>query len=296
MSDFIGQQIGQYQVISLLGRGGMATVYRARQPSMGREVALKAIKAEFMGETEFMDRFQQEVKTVAALGHPHILKVFDYGEVNGSPYLVMELLNGGSLADLLRNGPPPRPIAIRMADQIGSALDYAHRRGIVHRDLKPQNVLLDEDRNAFLTDFGIAKLLNQTKRMTSTGTIMGTPAYMSPEQWQGKAIDSRSDVYAFGIMLFELVAGRVPFDSDTPFALMHKHVNEPPPLLSDSTTGVSPAVDAVITRALAKDPANRFATAGELSEAFAQTLSASDSAPMVSRGRMEPTYSAPRRP
>ncbi|MCS6870116.1 MAG: serine/threonine protein kinase, partial [Anaerolineae bacterium] len=170
MANLIGQTLGQYQITALLGKGGMATVYRARQASINRDVAIKVIKPDLIESEEFKIRFNREAQVIAALSHPHILKVFDYGQHGDLVYLVMELLSGGSLADLLRRGTRLELTEVtRLLDQIASALDYAHRRAIVHRDLKPQNVLLDEERNAFLTDFGIAKLLSETSALTQSG-------------------------------------------------------------------------------------------------------------------------------
>jgi serine/threonine protein kinase len=198
MADLIGQQLGQYEITALLGEGGMAVVYRARQTTVKRDVAIKVIKHGLVDKGDFVRRFEREAQTVASLSHPFILKVFDYGQQGDSVYLVMELLTGGSLAGLIRRGPLSLDMTSRMFDQVASALDYAHRRGIIHRDLKPQNVLLDDEGNAHLTDFGIAKILSETTALTQSGMAMGTPSYMPPEQWQGRALDARADVYALG--------------------------------------------------------------------------------------------------
>jgi serine/threonine-protein kinase len=197
MANLIGQRFGQYDIISLLGKGGMASVYRARQISVDRDVAIKVMKSDLIADDPgFLTRFEREAKTVAALSQAHILKVFDYGQQGDTVYLVMELLTGGSLSSLIRRGPLAVDHAAQILDQITGALDYAHRRGIVHRDLKPANVLLDEGGDAFLTDFGIAKLLRETTALTQSGVAMGTPAYMAPEQWRGTGLDARADIYA----------------------------------------------------------------------------------------------------
>jgi hypothetical protein len=273
MSSLIGQRLGQYEITALLGKGGMATVYRATQTSMGRDVAIKVIKPDLAEVGDFVTRFEREARTVASLSHPYILKVFDYGHEGELVYLVMELLKGGSLADQIRRGAFTPAETLRALDQIGSALDYAHELGIIHRDLKPQNVLLDGKGNAHLTDFGIAKILSATVALTQSGTAMGTPAYMSPEQWQGLPLDSRADIYALGVMLYEMLTGRLPFDAETPFSMMHMHVNQPPPSVRDRRADLPPAVEQVIQRALAKNREDRFASAGELVEAFRTALS-----------------------
>ncbi|HVO44619.1 MAG TPA: protein kinase, partial [Aggregatilineales bacterium] len=272
MSDLIGQHLGGYEIVALLGRGGMATVYRAHQTSIGRDVAVKVIKPELSGAQDFVVRFEREARTIAAMSHPHILKVFEYGRSGDLAYLVMELLRGGSLAELIAKGPLPMAMTSRVLDQIASALDYAHGLGIIHRDLKPQNVLLDDQQNAFLTDFGIAKILSATV-MTRTGTAMGTPAYMSPEQWQGQSLDARSDIYALGIMLYEMLTGRLPFNADTPFSLMHMHIYQSPSPVRSVRPDLPAGIEPVLQKALAKDREDRYTSAGALAEAFKAALS-----------------------
>ncbi len=230
MADLIGQHLGQYEIIGLLGEGGMAAVYRARQTTMQRNVAIKVIELKLARNPDFVRRFELEAQTVASLSQAHILKVFDYGQQGDVIYLVMELLQG-SLADLIRKGPLPLATTLTLLDQVGSALDYAHQKGIIHRDLKPQNILLDETSSAFLTDFGLAKLLNSDSALTQSGMAMGTPPYMAPEQWTGKPVDARTDIYALGVLAYEMLSGRLPFNADTPFQLMHMHVYELPPTI-----------------------------------------------------------------
>ncbi len=269
MSDLIGATIGNYEITGVIGAGGMATVYSARQKNIRRDVAVKVVKSGVGDAAIMLQRFEREVNTVGALTHPNILKVFDYGEVQGVIYLVMEWQKGGSLAALIKAQTRlDFPLINRLFSQIADALDYAHERGIVHRDLKPQNILIDERGNAILTDFGIAKVSAEMMSLTQTGTAMGTPAYMSPEQWRGETLDARSDVYALGIVLYEMITGSVPFTADTPYAMMHMHVFNPPPSPRLLRPDVPKDVDPVLQMALAKERDGRFNTAGEMAEAL----------------------------
>ncbi len=272
MSSLIGQTLGQYEVVALLGKGGMATVYRATQTSIGRDVAVKVIKPDLVESSGFIDRFKREASTIASLSHPHILKVFDYGHHGEVVYLVMELLKGGSLADRIKQGPLSLPDIEQVLTQVGSALDYAHLRGIIHRDLKPQNVLLDELGNAHLTDFGIAKLLDATTALTQSGAAIGTPAYMPPEQWRGEAVDARSDIYAFGVMLFEMLTGQLPYRAETPYAFMHQHLNQSLPSVRSLRPDLPPSLEAVLNKTLAKNPDERYGSADQVVNAFRNSV------------------------
>jgi len=267
--------IGRYEVVEQLGRGGMATVYRARDPRFEREVAIKLLPREFMHDPNFKARFVREAQTVARLEHPAIVPVHDFGEHEGQLYLVMRHMSGGSLADLIEHGALSVEQAGAVVLRVAAALDYAHARGVIHRDLKPGNVLFDDTGHAYLADFGIARLVEATLELTKSGVYIGTPAYMSPEQVRGDLeLDGRSDVYALGIILFEMLTGKQPYTADTPTKLMMKHVLEPVPHLRDLDPAQLSAADQIVAQAMAKDREQRFASPAELAEAFVVLLGA----------------------
>lgn len=282
-SDLTGRTLGQYDLLEVIGRGGMATVYRGYQRSVGREVAVKVLSPDLAQDERLLARFEREAHIIARLDHPHILTVHDFGRQGSILYLVMRLMTGGSLLDELQaqRGPLPLERTLLLARQIASALDYAHGKGVVHRDLKPSNVLLDDEGNASLTDFGIAKMVQggATTGLTAANTMMGTPIYMAPEQWRAEPVDARTDVYAFGIMVYWMLAGQVPFDGDTPPALMYQHLNEPPPTLLRLNPMVGAPVDAVLRRALAKHAEERFASAGAFVGALERAMGRPGSVP-----------------
>jgi serine/threonine protein kinase/ligand-binding sensor domain-containing protein len=268
-----GQMLGPYHIISQIGQGGMAVVYKAHHAAMDRYVAIKVLPQQMAENPEFMGRFQQEARTISRLEHPHILPVYDHGESHGIAYLVMRYLDAGTLRDRIARGSLPLDEVDRLFSQLADALDYAHSRGVIHRDLKPSNALMDERGNLFLTDFGIAKLLESDPHFTSTGALIGTPAYMSPEQAQAQKVDQRTDIYSLGIILYEMITGRVPYDAETPLAVILKHINEPLPLPSVVKPGISPSIERVILRALEKNPADRYATVSEFLQAWKRALS-----------------------
>jgi serine/threonine protein kinase len=268
MSTLIGQRLGQYEITDLLGEGGVALVYRAHQLSTSREVAVKVTRPELIQRSELAQRFEREVQTIAALSHPHILKVFDYGIHENMIYLVTEFLTGGSLDSLIERGPLTLDRTCQIIEQIASALDHAHQRGIIHRDVKPQNVMLDEEGNAFLADFGMVKLLWESKALTQAGNVMGTPAYMAPEQWRGEALDGRADVYGLGVLVFKMLTGQLPFRTKHRLDMMNFHLQEPPPSARNLNPALPPEVDQVIMRALAKDRRGRFESASKMAAAL----------------------------
>lgn len=271
----IGQTIGNYRIISRLGRGGMATVYRARQVSMSRDVAIKIMSSDLAEDPQYEARFAREAEVIANLQHPRVLPVHDFGRDGDHFYLVMRLIEGESLYQRLLRGPLTLAQATRYVAQIAEALDYAHSQGVIHRDLKPNNILIDALDNLYLMDFGLAKLLAATQSLTQTGTVIGTPAYMAPEQWRGEPVDARTDIYALGVILYEMLVGHPPFESDTPFTLMYKHVNDPPPAPREQRPDLPEAIEAVILTALAKSPLDRYPSAGALASDLVRAAQAS---------------------
>lgn len=268
MDELIGQRLGWYEVETRLGSGGMATVYKAYQPSVGRYVAIKVLPRQDSREYQiFSTRFMQEAQLVARLEHPHILPVYDFGETNQYLYLVMRLVQAGTLWDRFHGQPFPLDDVQQIIVQIGDALDYAHSRGIIHRDIKPKNILMDGRDNALLTDFGIAKDLQTNLRLTLRGTTLGTPTYMSPEQILGQPLDGRSDIYALGVILFQLTTGRLPFEGETPHAISNQHLYANLPSVKTFNANLPQTVDEIVAKTLAKQPADRYRTAGEMVQA-----------------------------
>lgn len=238
-------------------------MFKAYQPSLDRYVALKVLPAHLIEHPGFSERFRREARAVAKLEHPHILPVHDYGQEGDLTYIAMRFVEGGTLKDLLGE-PLALPLIVELVGQIAQALDYAHEHGVIHRDVKPSNVLMDEGNWTLLTDFGVARIVEATQELTGPGVGVGTPTYMSPEQGQGKQVDRRSDVYSLGVMLYEMVTGVVPFEAETPLAIVWKHVNEPLPLPSSIVRGIPEAVELVVLKAMAKNQDDRFQSAGEL--------------------------------
>ncbi|HKC83343.1 MAG TPA: HD domain-containing phosphohydrolase [bacterium] len=255
-----GATLGSYKIIERVGRGGMASVYRAYHPALDRYVAIKALPDFFADDPLYRERFQQEARSVARLRHPNILEIYDFGYEDGLAYLVLELVEGGTLADRLG-----RPLELRDAvsilDQLAGALDYAHREGILHRDIKPSNILLHVDGTPVLADFGLAKMAGSMQRLTSSGTVMGTPEYMSPEQAADEPLTASSDLYSFAIVAYEMLTGRVPFQADTPAATLLSHVTKQMPPTRELRGELSAHVQGVLQRALAKRPEERYPSA-----------------------------------
>lgn len=282
------QAINRYQIMSEIGRGGMATVYRAHDPHFKRDVAIKVLPQQFIHDHMFRTRFAREAEAIAALEHPAIVPVYDFGEENGLLYLVMRLMMGGTLAGQIEQGPLSITDTITILDRISSALDRAHAQGIIHRDLKPGNILFDNYGDAFLSDFGIARLAGMGATLTGSALI-GTPAYMSPEQIQGSHIDGRADIYALGIILFEMLTGQKPYHADTPAMLLVKKMTEPVPRILQIKPDLPAGCETIITQAMAKEPAGRFAKASEMAQALSLTVADSSLPPLTPTPVRAPT-------
>ncbi|HNB41161.1 MAG TPA: serine/threonine-protein kinase [Anaerolineales bacterium] len=261
------EKIGRYEVKSELGRGGMATVYRAVDPNSGREVAVKVLPREMMHDPQFRERFEREIKMIASLEHPAIVPVYDVGDIDGQPYFVMRFMTGGSLSDLIEKGSIPIDETAKIIEKIAQGLAYAHRKGVIHRDLKPDNILFNDDGEPFISDFGVAKLSESSSNLTGSGVI-GTPAYMSPEQAQGNEIDQRSDVYGLGVIVYQMLSGHQPYSADTPMGVVVKHITEPVPEILKVLPNLPEDVDAIIKTAMAKDKTQRYANTIELAKAL----------------------------
>ena len=281
MPDWIGKTIGRVRIEKYLARGGMAEVYLGSHLTLERPVAVKVLHSYVEEDPDLLNRFQREARVVAGLRHPNIVQIFDFDTVDGHPYIVMEYLSGPTLATYLRNlheqnqRIPPHQVA-RLLKGLTSALDYAHELGVIHRDIKPGNIVLHskaseipidapltKDVDAVLTDFGLVRITNAASQ-TATGRISGTPSYMAPEQARGDKTDHRTDIYSLGVVLYELLAGRVPFESDSTLSIIYKHINEPPPHIP----GITPAVQSVIDRALVKDPDGRYQSSRDMAVDF----------------------------
>jgi serine/threonine-protein kinase len=262
-------KFGRYELKHELGRGGMATVFRAYDPRFERDVAIKVLPPEFLHDPNFRLRFEREARTIATLEHSAIIPVYDFGEEANQPYLVMRYLSGGTMSDRLKKGPLPLAEVQRIINIISPGLDEAHRRGIIHRDLKPDNILFDQYNEPYIADFGIAKLSAGSAGLTSSNVVIGTPAYMSPEQARGETeLDGRSDIYTLGVILFEMLTAKLPYNAATPVGLLMQHITEPPPDILKITPGLPPHYRTVIYRAMAKQPNDRYPTAVSLAQAL----------------------------
>jgi serine/threonine protein kinase/tetratricopeptide (TPR) repeat protein len=267
MQDLIGKTLNGYQIVEQIGKGGMATVYRAYQPSLDRDVAVKVLPPYYAEQDEtFLERFKREARAIAKLRHQNILMVMDFGQQDDLSFIVMEYVDAGTLKDRM-DKPMTLKDILNLVKQIASALDYAHEQGVVHRDVKPSNILMPKPDWALLTDFGLAKMVGGTF-MTQSGLTVGTPAYMSPEQGGGHKVDHRTDIYSLGVMLYELVVGEVPYTAETPMAVVVKHIVDPLPMPRAKNPNVPEALQRVILKALSKTPDDRYQSAGEIAAAM----------------------------
>ena len=295
MPEWIGKTIGKVRIEKYLARGGMAEVYLGTHLTLERPVAVKVLHSFIEEDPDLLSRFQREAKVVAGLRHPNIVQIFDFDTADGHPYIVMEYLRGPSLALYLRalherNERIPVQQVARLLKSLASALDYAHEQDVIHRDIKPGNIILHsktneipldgmltKDVDAVLTDFGLVRIAHSATQ-TASGMVSGTPAYMSPEQARGDKVDARADIYSLGVVLYEMLAGRVPFEGDSTIAVIYKHINEPPPPIE----GIAPSVQAVINRALAKEPDQRYQTALDMTADFYQAIGLNSEAETIS--------------
>lgn len=267
----IGESVGPYRILEQLGQGGMATVFKAYHAALDRHVALKVLHPAFMEDPNFLARFQREARLVAKLEHPYIVPVYDYAEHERRPYLVMKFIEGETLKARLGRGPLTSQEIADVVDVVGAALTYAHTQGVLHRDIKPSNVLIATDGQIYLADFGLARIAQAGESTLSSDVVMGTPQYISPEQAMGKKdLNEGTDIYSFGIMLYEMVVGQVPFSADTPFSIIHDHIYSPLPLPRAINKNVPESVERVLLKALAKERGDRFADVGSMVSAFKQ--------------------------
>jgi len=286
--DLKGKKLGQYQIIEELGRGGMAVVYKAYQPSLNRYVAIKVLPPQFAFDEEFVQRFLREARSAAALHHPNIMTIHDVSQQDGYYFIVMEYVEGKTLDQVVADsGRLPLPRIQRIIAQVVNALEHAHQRGLIHRDIKPTNIMVDEERNDHVTlmDFGLVRAAEDSG-LTKTGTIVGTPEYMSPEQAEGEDIDHRTDIYSLGVVLYKMLTGRVPFSKSTPHAVLIAHMTQEPPSISSISPGLPAPIEAVVRKALAKDRDKRYARANDMARDLG----------MAARGEMPPGLKRSTRP
>src|SRR5581483_1878448 len=283
----------RYELEELVGTGGMSSVFRAHDRLLDRKVALKVLHQQYSDDDEYVERFRREARSVAALSHPNIVTVIDRGEHEGRQFIVFEYVEGENLKRLIeRRGPAPVETALELGMQIARGLSFAHQQGLVHRDVKPQNVLLNGDGRAKVTDFGIARSLDVQHGMTQTGTVLGTSDYIAPEQAQGQRVDEHTDVYSLGVVLYELLTSEVPFPGENFVAVAMRHINEPPPPIRDKRPDVPPRVEAAVQKAMAKRPEDRFPTMGEFCRELEGCLAELDSEGTV----VAPAVAPPRVP
>jgi len=268
MSFSNGETVGPYEIQEQLGHGGMATVYKAYHPALDRHVAIKVMDAALSQEPDFIERFKREARVIAKLDNPHIVPVYDFDEYNGQSYIVLKFIDGPTLKDRMKSAPLSKSEIMRVISSVGDGLEYAHKRGVLHRDTKPSNVLISSDNKIYLTDFGLARLVGGTSSLTGD-MIIGTPYYISPEQaMNADKLDEGTDIYSFGVMIYEMVVGCLPFDGDTTFTVIEDHIYKTPPLPTSIKPDIPEAVEQVIMMALAKKRDERQARVADLVRSF----------------------------
>lgn len=300
MARQFGQGENRYVLGDKIGEGGMGAVYRARQEALDRDVAIKVITEAISTHASVRDRFNREARTAARLEHPNIVPIYDYGISDGKLYVVMRLLTGGTLGERIesafrRKQPPTLAEVAKMLTQIASALDYAHSQNVIHRDIKPANILFDDKGNAYLVDFGIARVndARESTNLTSTGALVGSPSYMSPEQWRSDPLTPASDQYSLGVVVYLMLCGHPPFAADNAPGLMYKHMGETPSLLNYRKDLVGSGVERAVLRALAKAPGDRFEKVSAFADAFRMGISGQQ---MTESGFFERDLTQPKRP
>lgn len=290
-----GQSLGPYRIVSRLGHGGMATVYKGYHARLDRHVAIKVIHQAFVQDVGSIARFEREAQIVARLDHAHIVPIYDFAEHEGQPYLVMKHIDGLTLKALLSQGPLTLDSIVSLMSAVASALDYAHSQGVLHRDIKPSNILIDREGVPYVTDFGLARIAHAAESTLSENMLLGTPQYISPEQAMGnRDLTPQSDLYSLAIVLYELVVGRVPFTADTPYAIVHEQIYSPLPPPRELNPNISPAVEAVLIKGLSKNPADRYPSATAMVEAFREAVADVD--PDTMRLPLAPAQAPARKP
>ena len=287
--------MGQYIIEAQIGTGGMATVYKAHHAKLDRYVAVKIMHPAFLEDPTFQARFQREARIIANLDHPHIVPVYDFDDHGKQPYLIMKFIEGQTLKQVIRSDDGiSSQQALIIMQKIGDALTYAHQKGILHRDVKPSNIIIDANGEPYLMDFGLARIAQAGESTMSTDMMLGTPQYISPEQAQGKTdLTSATDIYSFGIVLYELIVGRVPFVGESTYAIVHDHIYSPLPLPSDINPDISPEIEAILLKALSKNPDERYETPNALIEDYAHALSGTNKGTIAQHAKISPQENVP---